>query len=151
MAKIKKEYVVAKDRAKLSAGEVIKMTCELNDITQAELAHRSGIQSSNLSDIISGRRKIGRIVAEKIAKVLNVSPAFILFGGETSREGADIGGGIDVSLLEHAIQAVEDNKNKNISAQLGSMRLAIEFIAKAILSINLIPKRSHVLCTKRQH
>lgn len=136
MSKIKNEYVPAKDRVKLTVGDVIKMSCELNEITQTELAKKSGIQESNLSDIINGKRSIGKAVAEKLAKVLNVSPAFILFAGEKSRKGADLSSDIDVSSLERAIQAVEDNKNKNTHIQLDSMREAIEFIAKAILSIS---------------
>lgn len=134
MAKIKKGYVVAKDRVKVSVGDVIKEMCELNELSQTELAKKSGLQESNLSDIINGKRSIGKAVAEKIAKVLNVSPSFILFAGDESREGADLSSGIDVSLLEQAIQTVEDNKNKDTYSQLNGMREAIEFIAKALLS-----------------
>lgn len=162
MARMKKRYVIAKDRVKVSVGDIIKEMCELNELTQAELAKRSGLQESNLSDIINGKRAIGRTVAEKLAKVLNISPAFVLFAGKESREGADISNGIDVSLLEQAIQTVEENKNEGTRIQLKALRSAVEFIAKAILSVsraNLAPvglishaaKHSHVVYGKRKH
>ena len=132
----KSEYVVAKDRVKLRAGDMVRISCEMMDISQAELARRSGIAESHISAMISGNRPIGKNVAERLAKILNVSPAVILFAGEKSREGADLGTGIDVSLLERAIQTVEENKNGDTNAQLGALRLAVEFIAKAILSIS---------------
>lgn len=134
MAKTRKEYVIARDRVKVSAGDVIKEMCELNELTQAELAKRSGLQESNLSLIIRGKRSIGKAVAEKIAKVLNVSAAFILFAGETPRKGAELYGGVDTMLIEKAMQKIEENKNKNTHIQLNTLRTAIEFIAKAILS-----------------
>jgi len=157
----KSEYVVAKDRVKLRAGDMVRISCEMMDISQAELARRSGIAESHISAMISGNRPIGKNVAERLAKILNVSPAVILFAGEKSREGADLGTGIDVSLLERAIQTVEENKNGDTNAQLGALRLAVEFIAKAILSIShteLAPvglishfaKRSHALHAKRR-
>ncbi|MFA5812485.1 MAG: helix-turn-helix transcriptional regulator, partial [bacterium] len=81
MTRSRTDYVAAKDRANLSTGDVIKMTCELNEMTQAELSRRSGVSPSNLSDIVHGRRPVGKAIAEKLARALNVSPAFILFAG----------------------------------------------------------------------
>jgi len=158
----KSEYVVAKDRVKLSAGDMVRISCEMMDISQAELARRSGIAESHISAIISGRRPIGKSIAEKLAKTLNVSPAVILFAGEKPRNGADLATGIDVSLLERAIQTVEDNKNKDTDVQLGALRMAVEFIANAILSVSrstIAPaslishsvKRSHAICYRRRH
>lgn len=90
MKKAKKQYVDARDRVSISVGDAIKMSCELNEISQAELSRLSGVSPSNLSDIIHGRRLVGKVVAEKIAGALNVSPSFILFGGTTARKGAEV-------------------------------------------------------------
>lgn len=161
--KVKKsDYIVAKDRVKLRVGDVIRVSCEMMNLSQTELAHRSGIAESHISAIINGKRMIGKIVAEKLAHVLNVSPSVILFAGEKSREGSDVGIGIDTSLLEKAIRTVEKNKNEDTDVQLESLRSAVEFIAKAILSVSrgdLAPvglvahptKRSHAVCVKRRH
>lgn len=135
--KIKEGYVVAKDRAKLSVGDVIKMTCEFNDVTQAELARRSGLQPSNLSEIVNGRRIIGRVVAEKIAKALNVSPSFILFAGNAPREGSDVGFSSSLEkdrtiLLLHALRMLKDNENEKVGQQRTAMRNAIQYITQVL-------------------
>lgn len=90
MARSRTNYVEAKDRAKLSVGDIIRMACDFNEISQAELSRRSSVSPSNLSDIIHGRRQVGKAVAEKLARALNVSPVFILYAGYEPREGADL-------------------------------------------------------------
>lgn len=156
----KSEYVVAKDRVKLSAGDMIRISCEMQDMNQSELARRSGIAESHISAMINGTRPVGKISAGKLAKALNVSPSVILFAGEDLREGT----GPDVHLLkevERRVQEMKDNKDKDVNAQLEIIRTAVEFIAKAILTsraemapvglVSHFAKRSHPLHAKRRH
>lgn len=43
------------------------------DLSQKELSEKTGIDISNISKMENGERKIGRIVAKKLAKVLKIS------------------------------------------------------------------------------
>lgn len=134
MARTKTKYVDGKDRANLSVGDVIGMTCELNDISQAELSRMAGVSPSNLSDIIHGRRPIGKTVAEKIAKALGVSPAFILFGGAAPREGANIATESEAqkkNFLLDAIRKLKAAEEQQTEAR-PAMRSAIILITRAL-------------------
>ncbi|MBK9529608.1 MAG: helix-turn-helix transcriptional regulator [Acidobacteria bacterium] len=73
------EFVPAKSHASLSTGEVIRMLRELKEWTQAELANRSGISSTNLSALENDRVDIGKRRAEQLAKAFNIHPAIIMF------------------------------------------------------------------------
>lgn len=57
---MKKKYVPAKQRMKLTSGDVIRIAREILDMTQAELARKSGISASHLSEIELGRVDIGK-------------------------------------------------------------------------------------------
>lgn len=133
MARTGTAYVDAKDRADLSVGDIIKMTCELNDLSQAECSRRCGISPPNLSDIIHGRRPIGKAVAEKIAKALNVSPAFILFGGAAPRKGSDAYSKFELrkSLLLNALQKLKVAEKQRAEVR-PAMRSAIILITRAL-------------------
>ena len=74
-----RDFVSAKPRAKLTSGEVITMLRELKGWTQAELAKRSGIKSSNLSLLENDRIEIGKKRVEQLAKTFDVHPAIIMF------------------------------------------------------------------------
>lgn len=76
---MKKKYDLAKERMRLSSGDVIKMAREMLEMTQAELAKKSGISASHLSEIESGRVEIGRQRALALAKVLQVPAPYIMF------------------------------------------------------------------------
>lgn len=76
---MKKKYELAKDRVKLSTGDVIKIAREMLEMTQAELAKKSGISASHLSEIESGIVEIGRQRALALAKVLHVPAPYIMF------------------------------------------------------------------------
>ena len=73
------EFVPAKSHASLSTGEVIRMLRELKEWTQAELANRSGISSTNLSALENDRVDIGKRRAEQLAKAFNIHPAIMMF------------------------------------------------------------------------
>lgn len=74
-----RDFVSAKARAKLTSGEVIAMLRELKGWTQAELAKRSGINTSNLSLLENDRIEIGKRRVEQLAKAFDVHPAIIMF------------------------------------------------------------------------
>lgn len=72
-------FAPARSRVHLEPGEVIRMLRELKGWTQAELAQRSGVSTSNLSLLENGRVEIGRKRAEMLAKAFDVHPAIIMF------------------------------------------------------------------------
>lgn len=74
-----RDFVSSKPHAKLSSGEVITMLRELKGWTQAELAKRCGINTSNLSLLENDRIEIGKRRVEQLAKAFDVHPAIIMF------------------------------------------------------------------------
>ncbi|MDP9033528.1 MAG: helix-turn-helix domain-containing protein [Myxococcota bacterium] len=85
-------YVPARVRVKLSPGDAVRVARELQGMTQAELAHATGIAQPTLSSIESGRATLGAERAEKLAIALKVHPAVLLWpnwdAGEARRAGA---------------------------------------------------------------
>lgn len=79
-------YVPARPRAALSTGEVIRMLRELKGWTQAELARRSGITTSNISILEHDRLDIGKKRAVLLAEAFCVHPAIIMFPEYEARE-----------------------------------------------------------------
>jgi len=75
----KQEFVPAKPHAKLTTGEVIRMLRELKGWTQAELARRCGITTTNISLLENGKVEIGKRRVEQIARAFDVHPAIIMF------------------------------------------------------------------------
>ncbi len=80
------EFAPARPHAKLTSGEVIRMFRDLKGWTQAELAKRSGINSTNLSLLENDRVEIGKKRAEQLAKAFNVHPAIIMFPEYEAKE-----------------------------------------------------------------
>ena len=74
-----KDFVPAKPHARLSTGEVIKLSRELKGWTQKELAKRSGINATNISLLENERVEIGKKRAEQLAKAFKLHPAIIMF------------------------------------------------------------------------
>jgi transcriptional regulator with XRE-family HTH domain len=83
----RKEFVPAGRHAMLTTGEVIRMLRELKGWTQAELAERCGISTTNISLLENARVEIGKKRAEQIAKAFGVHPAIIMF---PEYEGSEI-------------------------------------------------------------
>ncbi|GAC1352138.1 MAG: hypothetical protein NVS3B20_07370 [Polyangiales bacterium] len=84
MASIKKtkiaaEYVPSRVRVALSPGDAVRVTRELQEMTQAELAAATGIPQPAISSIESGRIVLGAERAEKLARALKVHPAVLLW------------------------------------------------------------------------
>ena len=76
---MKKNYDLAKERVRLTTGDVIKIAREMLEMTQAELAKKSGISASHLSEIESGRVEIGKQRALALANILQVPAPYIMF------------------------------------------------------------------------
>lgn len=113
------DYVKAKDRVKLSAGDVIRVACEMLEMSQAELARKTGIAPSHISAIIAGKKSIGKVVAAKLAKALQISPGQILFAGEKPRTGSHV-----METLEKNAQALREQNRELKTLLKGSIRLA---------------------------
>jgi transcriptional regulator with XRE-family HTH domain len=79
MAYVKSDFKPARQRVRLTSGEVIRMLRELKEWTQVELASRSGISATNLSALENDRIEIGKHRAEQLASAFGVHPAIIMF------------------------------------------------------------------------
>ena len=77
--KKKTTTVPARGRVQLTPGDAIRVTRELQEMTQAELATASGIPQPTISSLESGRVKLGAERAEKLARALQVHPAVLLW------------------------------------------------------------------------
>lgn len=73
------EYVPARTRVVLKPGDAVRVTRELQEMSQAELAQASGLTQPTISSIESGRATLGADRAEKLARALKVHPAVLLW------------------------------------------------------------------------
>ncbi len=75
----RKNYVRSRVRVALSPGDSVRVTRELQELSQAQLAKASGIPQPTISSIESGRVALGADRAEKLARALKVHPAVLLW------------------------------------------------------------------------
>lgn len=75
----KKNFISAADSVTLSPGEMLATLRNLQELTQSELAQKTGMTQANISSMESGRQQIGRDRAIVLAKALKVHPAVIMF------------------------------------------------------------------------
>ncbi len=76
-------------RVKLTPGEMARILREKNELTQSELAERTGLTQSTISNIENGRTQLGAERAKTLARALCVHPAVLLFPGwDVSEESA---------------------------------------------------------------
>ena len=80
-AALKGHFVPARGRRRLSVGQSVRIARELNEMSQNELAERTGIAQSTISAIETNRIKLGAERAKTLARSLNVHPAVLLFPG----------------------------------------------------------------------
>jgi transcriptional regulator with XRE-family HTH domain len=80
-AALKGSFVPASSRRSLSVGQSVRIARELNELSQNELAERSGVAQSTISAIETNRIKLGAERAKVLARALNVHPAVLLFPG----------------------------------------------------------------------
>jgi transcriptional regulator with XRE-family HTH domain len=84
-----KEFRPAKRRAKVSVGESVRIIRELQDLSQTELAKRSGIPQATISAIENDRVRLGVERAKVLARALKCHPAVLVFPGwESAIESA---------------------------------------------------------------
>jgi transcriptional regulator with XRE-family HTH domain len=76
-------------RVKLSPSEMIRILREKNELTQSELAERTGLTQSTISNLENGRTQLGAERAKALARALRVHPAVLLFPGwDVTKESA---------------------------------------------------------------
>jgi transcriptional regulator with XRE-family HTH domain len=80
MATLKKsDFRPARSRILLSRGDIVRITRELQGLSQAELSEACGIPQPTVSAIENNRVTLGIERAQRLARVLRVHPAVLLF------------------------------------------------------------------------
>ena len=69
----------ARRHTTLSVGQSVRIAREFQEMTQAELAAKSGVAQATLSGIEHDRVTLGVDRAKKLARALRVHPAVLLF------------------------------------------------------------------------
>ncbi len=75
----KERFQPSRSYAHLTVGEAVRVTRELQELTQSELAVRAGLSQPIISGIEGGRIALGVERAKRLARALRVHPAVILF------------------------------------------------------------------------
>lgn len=81
-----RDYVPEKRHVKLTPGRALQIARELQELTQSELARRTGIAQSAISALESGAVEMGLQRARVLAEALGVHPAVLAFPDYQSRE-----------------------------------------------------------------
>lgn len=76
-----KEYRKTKKRVDVSIGESVRIMRELQELSQNELAARTGIPQSTISAIERDRVNLGVERAKVLARALRCHPAVLVFPG----------------------------------------------------------------------
>ena len=76
-----KAYRPAKKRVAVSVGESVRIIRQLQDLSQNELAARSGIPQATISAIENGRVRLGVERAKVLARALRCHPGVLVFPG----------------------------------------------------------------------
>lgn len=74
-----RDYVPEKRHAKLTPGRALQIARELQELSQSELARRTGIAQSAISAFESGSQEMGLRRVRVLAEALGVHPAVIAF------------------------------------------------------------------------
>ena len=75
------QFRAAKKRITVSVGESVRIIRELQDLSQNQLAERTGIPQATLSAIENDRVRLGVERAKVLAKALKCHPAALVFPG----------------------------------------------------------------------
>lgn len=78
------DYRLAKRNVNVSVGESVKILRELQELSQNELAKKSGIPQSTISAIENDRVQLGVERAKVLARALHCHPAVLVFPGGNS-------------------------------------------------------------------
>ena len=74
-----RDYAPEKRHAELTPGRALRIARELEELTQSELARRTGIAQSAISAFESGAQEMGLKRLRVLAEALQVHPAVIAF------------------------------------------------------------------------
>lgn len=74
-----KPYSKARQRAEVSVGESVRILRELQELSQNDLARRSGLPQSTISAIERDRVNLGVERAKVLARALRCHPAVLVF------------------------------------------------------------------------
>jgi len=74
-------YKPAKKRIEVSAGESIRIIRELQELSQNQLSHLTGIPQATISAIENNRVQLGVERAKILARALKVHPGVLVFPG----------------------------------------------------------------------
>lgn len=72
-------FVPSKTRRKLTPGRALRIYRELQGLSQAELAKRTGLKQATISGLENDRLTLGLERAKNIARALHVHPAALAF------------------------------------------------------------------------
>ena len=81
-----KNYRRAKKHIEVSVGESVRIIRELQELSQNELARRTGIPQSTISAIENNRIQLGVERAKVLARALQCHPAVLVFPGWEIRQ-----------------------------------------------------------------
>lgn len=76
-----KEFHPARKRVEVSVGESVRILRELQELSQNQLAHLTGISQATISAIENGRVNLGVERAKALARALKCHPAVLVFPG----------------------------------------------------------------------
>lgn len=76
-----KEYRPAKKHIAVSVGESVRIIRELQELSQNQLAQRTGIPQTTLSAIENDRVRLGVERAKVLARALRCHPGVLVFPG----------------------------------------------------------------------
>ncbi|MYC15380.1 MAG: helix-turn-helix transcriptional regulator [Gemmatimonadetes bacterium] len=79
-------YRRAKKHIEVSVGESVRIIRELQELSQNELARRTGIPQSTISAIENNRIQLGVERAKVLARALECHPAVLVFPGWEIRQ-----------------------------------------------------------------
>ncbi len=82
----RKDFRKARRTVEVSVGESVRIMRELQELSQNELAERTGIPQSTISAIENGRVNLGVERAKTIARALKCHPAVLVFPGWDVKE-----------------------------------------------------------------
>jgi transcriptional regulator with XRE-family HTH domain len=76
-----RNFIPAKKRVDVSAGESVRIIRELQGLTQAQLSELCGISQTTISGLETGRVNLGVERAKTLANALRCHPAVLVFPG----------------------------------------------------------------------
>ncbi len=83
------EFTKSVVRIKITSAEIVRILREKNEFSQSELAERTSLTQSTISNIENARTQLGAERAKTLARALRVHPAVLLFPGwDVSEESA---------------------------------------------------------------